>query len=145
MPDPKRSSRRQKIEPLNYAEAALAPALKGMTSFLDVSPSDVRNGTFEAFGPTTSITGPGIQVSPGDETSARDESGSLKERIHIRPAKRDARSVTSISTTRRSFPLSIPDLKPGRGPGLVSAPEIGTHADLDTPQGMYWPLGMKHS
>src|ERR1700712_5256932 len=52
MADPqRRSTRRQKIEPLNYAEAALSPALKGMTSFLDVSPENVRNGTFQEFGP----------------------------------------------------------------------------------------------
>ena len=37
-----RSARRKKIEPLDYTIAAQAPALKGMTSFLDVSAETVR-------------------------------------------------------------------------------------------------------
>jgi len=82
MPQLPRSSRRQKIEPLNYAEAALAPALKGMTSFLDVSPEDVRNGRCESFGPRSLVaafphseSSPPIEISsdhvpsPGDETA----------------------------------------------------------------------------
>jgi hypothetical protein len=35
---------RKKIQPLNWAEAANAPALKGMVSFLDIKPEDIRNG-----------------------------------------------------------------------------------------------------
>jgi len=46
----RRSTRRQKIEPLNYAEAAVSPALKSMTSFLDISSENVRNGIFREFG-----------------------------------------------------------------------------------------------
>src|SRR5271156_1324940 len=38
------SRNRKKIEPLNWAEAANAPALKGMVSFLDIKPEDIRNG-----------------------------------------------------------------------------------------------------
>ena len=74
-----RSTRRQKIEPLNWAEAAQAPALKGMTSFLDVSAEDVRNGTFDSFGPRPfpspavkrpdPPTSPAYETYPGDETS----------------------------------------------------------------------------
>jgi hypothetical protein len=52
MAEPRRNSRRQKIEPLNYTGAALAPALKGMTSFLDLSPEDVRNGNFDGLAVT---------------------------------------------------------------------------------------------
>jgi hypothetical protein len=68
----RRRSSRHKIEPLNYAEAALSPALKGMTSFLDVSPENVRNQDFHEFGPQIS---PAEQLSatpvtyPGDETA----------------------------------------------------------------------------
>jgi hypothetical protein len=60
---PKRSSRRQKIEPLDYAEAALAPALKGMTSFLDLSPEDVRTGNF------TGLSTPPLPSSPDQPLS----------------------------------------------------------------------------
>lgn len=66
MPQSQRSSRRYKIEPLNYQEAALSPALKGMTSFLDVSAEDVRNGNFDSFGPgSETATSPGVVSGPG--------------------------------------------------------------------------------
>ena len=74
----RRSTRRQKIEPLNYAEAALAPALKGMTSFLDLSPEDVRNGNFAGLAsPNGTVplhapeleSPPGAVSSPGHQTS----------------------------------------------------------------------------
>lgn len=60
----RRRSSRHKIEPLNYAEAALSPALKGMTSFLDVSPENVRNQDFHSFGPTIDLISPDEQTSP---------------------------------------------------------------------------------
>ena len=74
----RRSTRRQKIEPLNYAEAALAPALKGMTSFLDLSPEDVRNGNFANLAsPNGKVplhtsqleSAPGLVSSPGHQTA----------------------------------------------------------------------------
>jgi len=90
MPQSQRSSRRYKIEPLNYQEAALSPALKGMTSFLDVMPEDVRSGNFVNFGPASEIdtstdvvSGPGtlptpVYVSiPGDETARSSDPGPL--------------------------------------------------------------------
>ncbi|WP_420240093.1 hypothetical protein ACOBR2_20970 (plasmid) [Telmatobacter bradus] len=82
-----RSARRKKIEPLDYTVAAMAPALKGMTSFLDV-PADVvrasnalnlaRAGHYqapaaeqppEAFLTTESQVSPGVELPPGNETS----------------------------------------------------------------------------
>ena len=45
------SKRHQKIEPLSWEVAAQSPALKGMTSFLDISPEDVRRNNFDGFGP----------------------------------------------------------------------------------------------
>lgn len=41
-----RSTKRHKIEPLNYLEMALAPALKGGISLLEISPEEVRSGHF---------------------------------------------------------------------------------------------------
>ncbi len=72
MPQSQRSSRRYKIEPLNYQEAALSPALKGMTSFLDVSPEDVRSGNFVSFGPASEVPiSPGVGLGPGHGPSPR--------------------------------------------------------------------------
>jgi len=42
----KQPTRNRKIEPLNWAEAAKSPALKGMMSFLDIKPEEVRSGHF---------------------------------------------------------------------------------------------------
>ena len=44
---PKQSSRNRKIEPLNWAETANSPALKGMMSFLDITSEEVRSGHFK--------------------------------------------------------------------------------------------------
>jgi hypothetical protein len=68
MPQSPRSARRQKIEPLSWKEAANAPALKGMTSLLDLSAEDVRNGTFDSFGPRA-VQRIRIDSYPGDETT----------------------------------------------------------------------------
>src|ERR1700686_2604635 len=38
------SRNKKKIQPINWAEAANAPALKGMVSFLEIKPEDIRNG-----------------------------------------------------------------------------------------------------
>ena len=73
-----RNVRKRKIEPLDYVEAALAPALKGMTSFLDLRPEDIRNGHFAGLGQTSKTTPPIglvpplvplVHTYPGDETS----------------------------------------------------------------------------
>ena len=44
---PKQSTRSRKIEPLNWAETANSPALKGMMSFLDITSEEVRSGHFK--------------------------------------------------------------------------------------------------
>jgi hypothetical protein len=70
-----RNSRNRKIAPLNYIEAALAPALKGMTSFLDLKPEDIRNGNYADLVETSQTTPlirrvpPLVHTYPGDETS----------------------------------------------------------------------------
>src|ERR1035441_3116891 len=40
-------TRNRKIEPLNWAETANSPAFKGMMSFLDIKPEEVRSGHFK--------------------------------------------------------------------------------------------------
>lgn len=102
----RRSSRREKIEPLNYAEAALAPALKGMTSFLDLSPEEVRSGNFIGINtssltapiaedmtspaPTIKVPMPSVQrgaggaiAPPGDETIPAIETSSHKSNLTV--------------------------------------------------------------
>ncbi len=44
----KQSSRNRKIEPLDWAETANSPALKGMMSFLDITSEEVRSGRFKS-------------------------------------------------------------------------------------------------
>jgi len=79
MPQPQRSSRNKKIEPLSWEVAAQSPALKGMTSFLDIPAEDIRAGRYVGalvgeIG-TAKESAPGVvktagnEAIPGDETS----------------------------------------------------------------------------
>src|ERR1700674_5295780 len=43
---PRKRTRRHVIEPLSYTEAAQSPALKGMMSFLDITPETIRKGHY---------------------------------------------------------------------------------------------------
>lgn len=66
-----KSARNRKIEPLSWQTAAQSPALKGMTSFLDISPEDVRDNNFKRFGPRVvaeAEKGTENPPCPGDET-----------------------------------------------------------------------------
>jgi hypothetical protein len=102
----RRRSSRHKIEPLNYAEAALSPALKGMTSFLDVSPENVRNQDFHEFGPQIS---PAEQLSatpvtyPGDETAPAVNT--------YKPSASRQRAVTPFTAKRPTVVETTPPIK----------------------------------
>src|SRR5271168_1579162 len=95
----RRRSSRHKIEPLNYAEAALSPALQGMTSFLDVSPENVRNQDFHSFGPTMELTSPPIISSATPVTYPGDETAPAAQTAVPPPPKR--RTVTPITSKRK--------------------------------------------
>jgi hypothetical protein len=104
----RRRSSRYKIEPLNYAEAALSPALKGMTSFLDVSPENVRNQDFHAFGPQISTA---VQTYPVDEVYSGDETPPVVEAVTSLPRSRvvpKSRIVTAITSKRIASVESSP-------------------------------------
>ena len=58
MAQPVRKIRKGKIEPFDYSVAAHAPALKGMTSFLEISPSVLRETSLR------SIERPGTLIVP---------------------------------------------------------------------------------
>lgn len=72
MPQPQRSSRNKKIEPLNWEVAAQSPALKGMTSFLDIPAQDIRSGRYigalAIHSSPAADTAPEDVIDPGDET-----------------------------------------------------------------------------
>lgn len=122
----RRRSSRHKIEPLNYAEAALSPALQGMTSFLDVSPENVRNQDFHEFGPQTSRAEqtPATDVMPpGDETTPAAKSS--------RTSLPRARTVTPITAKRSAAVISTPTvLSP---PDDVSTPADETYLQGSRP------------
>jgi hypothetical protein len=131
-----RNARNRKIAPLSYIEAALAPALKGMTSFLDLKPEDIRNGHFSDLVQTSQATPmiglvpplvPLVHTYPGDVSSpgyvwgeaAPNHPGDetlpgyyRDEAVHSSASK----SPTSV----RLFSSSIADrLKPGCGRSKV--------------------------
>jgi hypothetical protein len=96
--EPRRSSRKKPIEPFDYAVAAQAPALKGMTSFLDVPPEVVRSGNVVSMSrlavlPLSTVRGPGDDKTPGYISSSADD-------IPMR----------AESTVRPHVPELIPDL-----------------------------------
>ena len=71
MSQPQRSSRNKKIEPLSWEDAAQSPALKGMTSFLDIPAEDIRSGRYSS----GTVPAPGFEavvvgavLTPGDDT-----------------------------------------------------------------------------
>ena len=81
---PPRSSRHHKIEPLDYAEMAQAPALKGSVSFLDITPNDVQSG-FARFAVGSNSTStehpasPEYVSSPGYGTSLLKTTGGIRK------------------------------------------------------------------
>jgi hypothetical protein len=106
MSEPSRRSSRHKIEPLNYAEMAKAPALKGAISFLDVSAAEVRSQNFENFGPRPVIS-PDAKTPPGDETPPANLSTAdqhLARRHRVTP-------ITSSGTTPKTL-SSSPETTP---------------------------------
>jgi hypothetical protein len=133
----RRSSNRHKIEPLNYAEAALSPALKGMTSFLDVSPENVRNQDFHSFGPTTELTAPEVQTSPTPETYPGDDTSPVAQtsKPHV-PSRRPVTPITAKTPSAVKFsPRAI------TAPGHISPPPAGTVAGFISPAGNGVPPG----
>jgi len=92
MAQPARKARKGKIEPFDYSVAANAPALKGMTSFLDIPPEALRETSLRSLAepgaiavpelllrrlqsitpmlapPTELIPAPADKTTPGDET-----------------------------------------------------------------------------
>ena len=127
-----RSARRQKIEPLSYVEAAAAPALKGMTSFLEITPEEYRRSrNFTLVPPrqaeqTEELSSPGTQTYPEDGTTPLQRStqtgtssaeiGNVQENNHH---GRNLSSPGYVSTAGVRTVPAITELTPGRGRSKV--------------------------
>jgi hypothetical protein len=102
----KQTSRNRKIEPLNWAEAAKSPALKGMMSFLDIKPEEVRSGHFNAV-----PTEPGLSIEavsethPGSETHTGGDS--LIADVGVKPARPMAVVEIRPKHTETGAPLPV--------------------------------------
>jgi hypothetical protein len=132
----KHTSRNRKIEPLNWAEAANSPALKGMMSFLDIKPEEVRSGHFKDV-PNSLDT----RVDPiGDSLTGSDTlMDTIKEKptaptavIEMRPIRVAAATSLPVSPERSpvsdappvSVPLPASDSLPGSDTLPVSVSAI---------------------
>ncbi|MGI4830988.1 MAG: hypothetical protein ACRYFU_22780 [Janthinobacterium lividum] len=107
-----RSSRSQKIEPLDYAEMAQAPALKGSISLLEITPNDVHSG-FSRFSVSAGHEKtPGDLTCPGDATSLEQNThqsnlvstGSRRKPITLRPQPLAIRPATLVSAADTTSP-----------------------------------------
>ena len=141
MPQPPRSSRRHKIEPLNWVEEAQAPALKGGISFLELSPENVRAGRFESYGPAAmqgevaspySIS-PANESDPGDETShaarKKPKASARRKSVPVTPINFRVGSNVSTTSPAPPFGVVVSDLRPC--PSLI-APGDETFTENET-------------
>jgi hypothetical protein len=120
----KQTSRNRKIEPLNWAETANSPALKGMMSFLDIKPEEVRSGHFKdvPVEPDSRLEPVGDSLTGSDTHTATSEAKSAapKAVIEMRPKRTQAASLRStapealppVDTLSKSESLPIIDSMP---------------------------------
>jgi hypothetical protein len=121
----KQTSRNRKIEPLNWAETANSPALKGMMSFLDIKPEEVRSGHFKdvPVEPDSRLEPVGDSLTGSDTHTAPSEAkpASQKAVIEMRPKRAQTATLRSaapeevrplVDTLPESEPLTISDSLP---------------------------------
>lgn len=118
MPSSPRSARHQKIEPLSWEDSAQSPALKGMVSFLDLSPEDVRNGNFESLGAhhrneNGRVPYAAGRTTPGDETPPAHVNSPAPTRLPVKSVPLPSSKVTSISPKSTRIPGSKSQAKAG--------------------------------
>lgn len=120
-----RSSRNQRIEPLDYAEMAQAPALRGSVSFLDITPGDVQSG-FARFGPVNSDSQDvGFVSSPGYETFTATPAETNNYRSTVTPIRiQGTKDLTSKKIEAHSSASTVLTVA-----GYVSSP--GSDSSLD--------------
>jgi hypothetical protein len=117
----KQTSRNRKIEPLNWAEAANSPALKGMMSFLDIKPEEVRSGHFKDV-----PNGLDSRVDPiGDSLTGSD---TLIATIEEKPAT--PKAIIEMRPKRVSGPTSL-SVSPEQPPASDALPDSELLPDSD--------------
>jgi hypothetical protein len=103
-------TRNRKIEPLNWAEAANSPALKGMMSFLDLSPDEVRSGQFKGVPSEQDFRiDPISETLTGSESHGSDKSlgtSSIRPVIEMRPHRAH---ITEQTTRARETRIELPN------------------------------------
>jgi hypothetical protein len=111
----KPTNRNRKIEPLNWAETANSPALKGMMSFLDIKPEEVRSGHFKDVPPDSDLR---VEPVSDSHTGSASLPASLEAKpsitkavIEIRPkrsqVKASAPSTPDTTSVEDSLPVSV--------------------------------------
>lgn len=111
----KPTNRNRKIEPLNWAETANSPALKGMMSFLDIKPEEVRSGHFKDVPPDSDLhVDPVSDSHTGSASlpaSLETKPSTSKAVIEIRPklsqVKASAPSTSEMTSVEESLPVSV--------------------------------------
>ena len=116
----KHTSRNRKIEPLNWAEAANSPALKGMMSFLDIKPEEVRSGHFKDVpnGPDSRIDPIGETLTGSDTLIATIEEKPIAPKAVIEMRPKRVSAATSLPVSPELPPVS--DAPPVSDPLPVS-------------------------
>ena len=108
---PKQPTRNRKIEPLNWAEAANSPALKGMMSFLDIKPEEVRSGHFKDVPSDSDLhdapVGDTLTGSESLKVTTGTKAPPANAVIEMRPKR--SQSVTSLP---QAHEVVLPELKP---------------------------------
>ena len=122
--EPRHKSRKHQIEPLNWAEAAQSPALKGMLSFLDVSAEDVRNGQNQnpdlQFFQTVSEVLAVSESLPGVESS---QSSAIPAIPTVTATRKSG--PRTIATAERPVSEALPVSSADKGTGdLIPASEV---------------------
>lgn len=124
---PQRSSRNHKIEPLDYAEMAQAPALKGAVSFLDITPNDVQSG-FARFGAFPIPTSPIVVTAPGGVSSSGDETYSPRNSAVIGKIKAVLTPIKEKTEPRSSSHADAPNQVAVVATAALSFPTLGDDA-----------------
>src|ERR1700689_3897306 len=106
----KQTSRNRKIEPLNWAETANSPALKGMMSFLDIKPEEVRSGHFKDVPdePDSRLEPVGDSLTGSDTPTALSKTKPAAQKAVIEMRPKRSQGATSLPTAPEVPPLVEP-------------------------------------
>lgn len=121
---PKQPTRNRKIEPLNWAEAANSPALKGMMSFLDIKPEEVRSGHFKDVPSDSDLhdvpVGDSLTGSESLKVSTGTKAPPANAVIEMRPKR--SQSVTSLPQAHEVVPELEPEFASVSAPASDALP-----------------------